>query len=84
MAQIQYRGPQQRALFACCTITQQQVSFEAAATRRHHPGPAIGESWRLGLRSSHMQSTPVGTAPRKNQEPSAEITMHGRHFDQQT
>ena len=42
------------------------------ATRPRHPGLAIGGSWRLNLRSSRMQNTPVGTAPRENQEPSAE------------
>jgi len=57
------------------------LSSVAAAIRRRHPGLVIAESWRLGLRSSRMQSTPVGTAPRKSREPSAEITMHGRHYD---
>jgi len=57
-----------------------QLSSAAAATRRRHLGLVIAGSWRLGLRSSRMQSTPVGTAPQKNQEPSAETTMHDCHY----
>lgn len=72
----------QQEAVACCTLYKEQVSSEVEASHLHPRGLAKGESWRLGLRSSRMQSMPVDTAPRKTRAPSAEITTKSHRYHQ--